>query len=265
VKIELPDAAGFFCADRGSGPTVVFLHGFPLDHRMWEGQFGALAESHRVVAPDLRGLGQSGGAGEVVTMEQMADDAAALLDAIGAAGPVVVCGLSMGGYVAFEFWRRHGARLCGLVLCDTRAEADAPEAAEARRETAERVRREGTGFLTDAMIPRLLAPETLERETEVVQLVRRMIHEAPPQGTAAASLGMARRADATPWLPEIDCPALVLGGRQDAVTPVDSMRAMARAMPRARLVEIPHAGHMAPLERPAECNAAMREFLAELP
>ena len=259
--------------DRGDGPVVLLAHGFPLDHRMWEGQIAVLSAQYRVVAPDLRGFGASAGktetalskpAGEPATMDQMADDLAALLDAKEIFEPIVLAGLSMGGYVALSFWRRHADRLRALVLCDTRAEADTPETAAARRRTADRAAREGTAFLCDDMLPRLLAAPTFEQSPEVVALARRMILEAPPLAVAAAALGMAARPDATAWLPRIDCPALLVVGGEDAITPPASMRAMARSMPRARVVEIPGAGHLARLERPAEFNAALLDFLATL-
>jgi len=268
MKRRLADGSELWAVDRGEGPAVLLVHGFPLDHRMWEGQIAVLSAQYRVIAPDLRGFGASAAGAEVsdepVTMERMADDLAALLDAVGISSPIVLAGLSMGGYVALAFWRRHAGRLRGLVLCDTRAEADTPEAAAARRRTAERAAREGTAFLCDDMLPRLLAAPAREHSPEVVALVRRMILEAPPRGVAAAALGMGMRSDATPWLPEIACPALLLVGGDDAITPPESMRAMARSMPHARLVEIPGAGHLAPLERPAEVNAALLDFLATL-
>ena len=261
MTVRLDDGAEMFCVDEGRGPVVLLVHGFPLDHRMWEAQIAALAGSHRVLAPDLRGLGRSAGALPVVTMQRFADDLSLLLDVKGARDPVVLCGLSMGGYIALEFWRRHRARVGRRVLCDTRAGADAPEAAAARRATAERVLAEGPEFLADAMIPKLLSPETADRKPEVERLVRRMISESPREGVAGASLGMAERLDGEPLLPEIDCPALLVVGEHDALTPPSLMGRMAEAMPQACLAEIASAGHLAPLENPADVHAALLAFL----
>src|SRR5689334_15957289 len=125
--------------DQGAGPVLLFVHGFPLNHSMWREQVAALGDGHRIIAPDLRGFGQSTGAGETITMAQLADDLAALLDALNIVEPITLCGLSMGGYVAFEFWRRHTSRLARLILCDTQAGADTPEAARGRLELAAKV------------------------------------------------------------------------------------------------------------------------------
>ena len=218
-----------------------------------------------MLAPDLRGFGRSAaGPGEVASMEQMADDLAALLDALGIGAPVVLCGLSMGGYIALAFWKKYRARLRGLVLCDTRAGADTPEAAAARRRTAGRVLREGPAVLVETMLPRLLAPETLAGDPPVVGQLRSMMAAGDRRGVAAALHGMAQRQDFTPLLPTIDCPTLLIVGREDAISSPAEMARMARAIPGARLVEIPAAGHMAPLERPAEVNAALLQFLGEL-
>jgi len=250
--------------DEGSGPPVVLVHGFPLDHAMWDAQVDVLKGQCRVIVPDLRGFGQSDVTEGAVTMEQFADDVAGLLDALGVREPVVLAGLSMGGYVAFQFFRRHRGRLRALVLCDTRAPADTPQAASARRETAEKVLREGPGSLVENMPAKLFAPATLRDRPEVAESLRRVIASTDPRGIAAASLGMAQRPDVTAMLPEIDCPTLVVVGREDAISPPEEMRQIAAAIPGARLVEVPEAGHMSPMENPAAVNAALREFLASL-
>ncbi len=250
-------------ADQGAGPPVLLVHGFPFDHTMWDAQIGALSERYRVVAPDLRGFGQSGVTEGKVTMEQFADDLAALLEALEVEEPVVFCGLSMGGYVAWQFWRKYSQRVRGLILCDTRAVADAPEAAKGRLRTAERVLREGPGLLAEAMIPKVFAESTRKNNPSVVESVRRVILAARPQGIAAAARGMAERPDVTGMLGQIGCPTLVVVGELDVISPPDEMRSLAEAMPNARLVRIAGAGHLAPLENPGEANAAMSEFLAE--
>ena len=259
--------------DRGSGPPVLFVHGFPLDHSMWDAQIEALSGRYRVIAPDLRGFGQSvfpvgqpspavpghtwpgTAAPHTVTMDQFADDLAGLLDSLGVAERVVLCGLSMGGYVAFAFCRKHAARLRGLVLCDTRAEADTPEAAAARLETADRVLRDGPGPLADAMLPKLLAPSTLTGRPEIVARVRGVILGNDPRGIAAALRGMAQRPDSTP---------LLLVGQEDGLSTAASMQALAHQIPDSQFVVIPDAGHLAPLEQPSEATTAIRTFLARV-
>jgi len=250
-------------ADCGQGHTLMLVHGFPLDHTIWSAQLGALAARCRVIAPDLRGFGQSGVTRGTVTMEQLADDLAVLAEALAVEVPLVLCGLSMGGYVAFQFWRKYSERVAGLILCDTRAEADDPSAAAARRETAERVLAEGPAGLVETMLPKLLAPVSLRSRPELVEAVRQMILRTPPEGIAAAQRGMAVRPDCTGLLGQITCPTLVVVGQHDTITPPEQMQRMAQAMPHARVVVIPEAGHLAPLENADAVTQAIATFLEE--
>jgi pimeloyl-ACP methyl ester carboxylesterase len=252
--------------DRGAGPPLLLVHGFPLDHTMWAAQLGALSAAHRVIAPDLPGFGQSPlpPGRDIMTMEHHADVLAALLDALGIDAPIALCGLSMGGYIAFQFARTYRARLRALVLCDTRAAADTPEAAAGRQVTADRVLREGPAPLAESLLPRLLAPDTLHHRPHIVAAARAMMTASDPHGIAAASRGMAVRPDVTPFLRDIDCPTLVLVGEHDAISPPAEMRSLAAALPRAQFVEIAASGHLAPLEAPDAVNAAIAGFLAHL-
>jgi 3-oxoadipate enol-lactonase len=258
------------CLDRGQGVPLLFVHGFPFDHTMWTAQTDVLSSQCRAIAPDLRGFGRSRQIGPVpfsascVTMELFADDLAAMLDALGVNEPIVFCGLSMGGYIALQFWRKYADRLRALVLCDTRAAADTPEGAAARHAVADRVLAEGPSPLTGAMLPRLFAEATQRQRPELVESLRRVIVSNPPEGIAAALRGMAVRPDMTASLKEITCPTLVLVGQDDAISPAAEMRGMAEAIPGATFVEIPAAGHMSPLENPAAVNAAILDFLATL-
>ena len=256
-----PAGADLHLVERGSGLPLLLVHGFPLDHTMWAGQLQELAAHARILAPDLRGFGRSAAGGEAVPMEQFADDLAALLDARGIREPVVFCGLSMGGYIGWQFFRRHRSRLRGLILCDTRALADTPAAAEARRATADRVLAEGLGFLADGMLDKLFAAETRQRRPELIEATQRVMLAASPQGVAAALRGMAARPDVSTWLPQIDLPALLLCGLEDAISTPEEMRGIAQCLPQARFVEVPAAGHMSPLEQPRLVNEAIREFL----
>ena len=246
---------------RGEGMPVLLVHGFPLDHSMWRGQIELLSGRYQVIAPDLRGFGGSPAEGETATMEQMADDLDALLGALGVDEPVVFCGLSMGGYVGFQFWRKYRERVRGLALCDTRALPDSPEAAAGRLKLAETVLRDGTGFLAEAMLPKLFAPATIEREKDMVESQRQSILAASPAGVAAASRGMAARPSAVDYLPRISLPTLVVVGSDDAISTPDEMRSIAAAIPGSELVVIPNSGHMTPLENPAAFNTAIERFL----
>ena len=249
--------------DRGAGVPVVLVHGFPLDHTMWDAQVEALARAYRVIAPDLRGFGRSGVTEGRVTIEQFADDLAALLDGLGVDERVVLCGQSMGGYVAWQFWRKYAPRLRALVLCDTRAVGDTPEAARGRLETADRVLREGPAPLAEAMLPKLLPESSRKKNPHVADSLRRVILAADPRGIAAAARGMAERPDVTALLGQIRCPTLVLVGRLDRISTPDEMRAIADAIPGSRFVPIAEAGHMSPMENPDAVSAAMLGFLAE--
>jgi 3-oxoadipate enol-lactonase len=246
----------------GSGPPLLLVHGFPLDHTMWQGQIEGLADRFRIIAPDLRGFGQSSVTAGLVTMQRMADDLAKVLDSLQVNEPVVFCGLSMGGYVAWQFALRYRERLARLIQCDTRAIADSAEAAANRVGLANRVLKEGPGFVAETMLPKLFAPATIEAQSPVVQATREVILRTDPKGIAAASRGMSQRPDVTPQLSKFDMPALLLCGQHDAISPPAEMQGIAATMPQARFVEIAGAGHMSPLEKPAEVNAAIREFAA---
>jgi 3-oxoadipate enol-lactonase len=249
--------------EKGRGTPLVLAHGYPLDHSMWRGQLDGLSGSCRVIAPDLRGFGASDATAGTVTMEQMADDLAALLDALAIQGPVVFCGLSMGGYVAWQFALRHRARLSRLILCDTKAIADSAEAAAGRLKTAEKVLAEGSAVAADALLPKLFAPTTYHERPQIVEATQQVILRTKPEGIAAALRGMAERPDVTSQLKEIDVPALLICGQHDGISPPAEMHGIAGQMPNTRFVEISDAGHMAPLEQPDAVNRVIREFLAQ--
>ncbi len=250
--------------EQGQGVPLLLVHGFPLDHSMWAGQVEGLSDTCRVIAPDLRGFGQSDVTDGIVTMAQLADDLDALLAALDVHEPVVFCGLSMGGYVGWEFFRRHRARVRSLVLCDTRAICDSPEIAQIRRETAEKVLAGGPQVLVDGMVPKLFGNATAANKPELIEQTRHVMMNTVPQGIAAAARGMGERIDATSFLPKIDCPTLVVVGEEDAISTAEEMRTFTHAIPKARFVEIAGVGHMSPLEAPDAVNKAIREFMKGL-
>lgn len=245
-----------------TGPTLLLVHGFPLDHTMWYKQIAALSDTCRVIAPDLRGFGQSDATAGIVGMEQFADDLAALLDVLVVREPVVYCGLSMGGYIGWQFVQRHRARVAKLVLCDTKAVADSPEGAKGRLDTAQKVLSQGMQVLVDAMLPKLFAPECAVQQPDIVKATRKAMLDTSREGAAAALRGMAARPDVSKLLPTFDLPALVICGQHDAIAPVAEMRGIASALPHAEFVEVPQAGHMSPLENAPVVNAALLKFLA---
>ncbi|HEX5705767.1 MAG TPA: alpha/beta fold hydrolase [Pyrinomonadaceae bacterium] len=251
--------------DEGAGDSVVLLlHGFLFSRAMWRGQIEALRAEHRVVALDLRGHGRTTVVAEgAATMEEMARDAASLLDELGVER-ATVCGLSMGGYVALAFYRLFRERTRALVLADTRAEADTEEGLRAREEMRRVALDSGLREIADTLTPKMLAPATLAGRPEQVAFVREMILGTSRVGAAAALRGMAARRNQTDLLPEIEVPALVIVGSEDSITPPSMSEAMARAIPRATLEVIEGAGHASNIERPEEFNRALAEFLKDL-
>lgn len=247
--------------DQGEGQPIVFLHGFPLDHAMWNGQIEEFSKTHRVIVPDLRGHGKTTVTEGTVTMSDMADDVAKLLDAANVTGPITLCGLSMGGYVAWEFWKRHASKLGRLILCDTRAVGDTEEVARGRQMMAAQVVQAGSQMAADSMVPKLFGASTYESQSDKVEAVRKVILGTDPKGIAATQRGMAERADMTAQLGDINVPTLVLCGAEDKISPPAEMKGFAEAMPNANFVEIADAGHLAPLEQPAAANEAIRTFL----
>lgn len=243
---------------------VVLLHGFPFNRTLWRGQVESLSRARRVVAPDLRGHGETSLAQGPATMEEMAEDVAALLDEL-EVGRAVVGGLSMGGYVALAFLRAHPERVGALVLADTRAQADSDDARRTREETAQRALSAGMGPIADAMLPKLLAPATRVRRPDVVARVREMILGTKPEGAAAALRGMALRRDQSDLLGTINVPTLIVVGSEDAITPPSDAEAMRVKIGGARLVKIEGAGHVSNVERPGEFDRALAEFLDVLP
>jgi pimeloyl-ACP methyl ester carboxylesterase len=167
----------------------------------------------------------------------------------------------MGGYVAWQLWRKHSPRVAKLILCDTRAAPDTAEAAKTRLTTAERVEKTGNQALAELMMGKLFAPGTANERPADVEAMRQVVLSCPPQGAAAALRGMAERPDATPLLASINVPTEIIVGEHDVISPPEEMRGIAEAIPQARFVEIAGAGHMAPLEKPEEVNAVIRALL----
>jgi 3-oxoadipate enol-lactonase len=245
---------------RGDGPAVLLVHGYPFDRTIWRDQIDGL-QGYRRIAPDLRGMGESDAPDLGYGMAMYAGDLAALLDALGA-DDVVLCGLSMGGYIIFEFLRRWRHRVRALVLIDTRAEADGAEARRARDAAAATAREGGAGAIADLMLPQVLAEGTRLHAPDVAERLHRVMAATPVAGIVGALAAMRDRHDSVGLLPTlVGLPTLVMVGEEDTLTPPDSARRLAAAIPGARLVVVPGAGHVTPLERPSETTAAILDFL----
>mgnify|MGYP003333827815 FL=1 len=263
--IHLPDTT-LAVHTRGSGLPLVLLHAFPLDHSMWAGQ-EPLAENVRLIVPDQRGFGRSTGAGPE-SIAQLADDCVALLDALHVTEPAVICGLSMGGYVAQHVAARHPDRVRGLILVDTKLEADTPEARAGRRDLAAKVERVGQEILADAMIPNLLAKSDAARKNprrgEIEAGLRQTIMATPISTIVAALSALGARPDMVEPMRLLAAPTLLVVGAEDTITPPECMQRAERVFPHSRLLILPHCGHLAPLESPEAFNAAVVEFLREV-
>ena len=248
--------------DAGAGRPVVLIHGYPFNRSLWNEQVAALSESCRVIAPDLRGFGESDSSGDVATMDRLAQDVALLLDHL-EIPRVTIGSLSMGGYVAFAFYKQFASRVRALILADTRATADAEEAKQNRAQQAEKALAEGMAGIADAMLPKLLTPETVSKRPDIVKRVRDMMLKTKPEGAAAALRGMAERDDQTSLLSKITVPTLILVGAEDAITPVADSEKMNAGIAGSRLVVLENAGHVSNLERTEKFNEALLEFLSE--
>jgi len=246
----------------GEGEPMILLHAFPLNGKMFEPQMEAFSRDHRVIAPDYPGFGRSPRTPAQPDMRYYAEGVRGLLDRL-EVEHILLGGVSMGGYVAFECLRLFPERVSGLVLANTRPEPDSEETKENRREMARRVAEEGVGVLIELQMERLLARSTLEGNEEVVVKVRAMILESNPNGVVAALGAMRERPDSTLLLGKIKVPTLVIGGEEDGISSPEVMGAMAEKIPDSRHVTLPGAGHLSNVEAPEGFNAALKEFLGE--
>jgi pimeloyl-ACP methyl ester carboxylesterase len=247
--------------DKGQGTPLVFLHAFPLSKVMWQPQVHALTEFYRVVTLDLPGHGESDSLLWNLTLDDYAKDVVSLLDHLNI-GPTVFIGLSMGGYILFSVYRNFPDRVKGMVLADTRAQADSQEGKAGRRAMAQLANKEGSSAIADLMLPKLLAPSTVQQRPDIVKQVRTMILQTPKDGIIVDLMAMAARPDSTDLLSTITCPTLIIVGEDDVATPVTESRYMADRITNSTLITIPGAGHLSNFEQPASFNQSLQNFLA---
>jgi YbgC/YbaW family acyl-CoA thioester hydrolase len=244
----------------GDGPAVLFIHGYPLDRSMWQHQLEAL-HGWRRIAPDLRGMGGSDAPDLGYSMATYAADLIALLDALGIE-QVVLCGLSMGGYVAFEILRTCRERVLGLVLIASRAEADSAEGRKARDNAAATARERGASAIADLMLPKMLSDET---PGEIRERVRRVMAATPVAGIVGALSAMRDRVDSSSLLPDLaTVPTLIVAGESDRLIALGDVTRMSDGIPGAALRVIPKAGHLAPVEQPEATTRILQDFLDSL-
>lgn len=250
-------------SDRGTGLPLVFLHAFPLNRTMWAPQEQDLASEFRVITVDLRGHGESDAPLWHYSLDQAAEDVRALLDHL-AIRQAVFVGLSMGGYLLFAFYRKYAGLVQGLILADTRAQADSPEGKEGRFQMAQTAYKQGPAAIADIMMPKLLSPATIRTKPDLVQAVRTMIEGNQVSGIAGDLMAMAERPDSVPLLNQIACPTQIIVGELDQATPPSEARLMADHIPGARIAAIPGAAHLSNLEQPDLFNRIVRAFASEL-
>lgn len=257
-----------FVAERSASDegTILFLHGFPFDHSMWRHQLAYFGTEYHCLAPDLRGHGGTLEIGEPlpadqVTMDLFADDLIQMMDKLlPQERKVTLCGLSMGGYIAFALWRKAAHRIERMILADTKATADDAAAREKRAAQAEKVRANGTRAIADGMLEALLAPAN--RDMPVAAEVRRMIESSPAQGVINSLHALAQRPDSTPTLATIKVPTHVIVGEHDQLTPLKDAQAMSHRLHGVKVLDVvPFAGHLSPLENPDAFNQSMLHFM----
>jgi len=259
LETQNPQSVRLAFDDAGSGEPIVLIHGYPFNRAMWRDQVELLKNTHRVITPDLRGLGWSP-VTEDATMDEMANDVAVLMDAL-EIQEAIIGGLSMGGYVTLAFYRLFPERVKGLILADTRPQGDTEGGKQNREKHAQKALSEGMGAIAEEMLPKLLSPATITENPEAVARVREMIVATDPQGAANAQRGMAIRLDHTGVLENISVPTLIIVGNEDALTPPHDSELMNTAIKDSLLIKIEGAGHCSNIENPEMFNAALLSFL----
>jgi pimeloyl-ACP methyl ester carboxylesterase len=247
----------------GDGPPVVLLHPFPASHEFWMPVADALSSRYRLILPDLRGHGESEIGVGAATMDKLAADVMRVMDDADI-GRAPVIGVSIGGYLLFEFWRKYRGRVAAVGLCNTKAPADNTDARDTRLQAASDVLERGTEFFLQSVVPRLLGKTTRETRPDLVDEALRMMRQMSPQDMAQVQRGMAQRPDSVDTLKTINVPSLLVTGEEDILTGINEAELMRRHIRGSRLKVIPKAGHYSPWEQPAEAGTIIRQFLDSL-
>ena len=244
----------------GSGPPVVLLHPFPVCREFWLPVAELLSTRYRLIMPDLRGHGDSGLGAGPATMAKHAGDVARVTTAAGVDRAPIV-GVSIGGYIIFEFWRKFRERVSALVLCNTKAGADSTEARSGRLQAAEDVLKKGTEVFFEDMLPKVLAESTRRARPDLVDGALRMMRKMSPQDVAALQRGMADRPDSIPTAQTINVPTLIITGDEDTATGVPEAEVMKQNIRGGEMKVVAKAGHYSPWEQPQEVGRLLRQFL----
>lgn len=254
------DGVNLFYSTKGDGAPVVLLHPFPFNHRFWFPVAEQLASHYKLVLPDLRGLGSSGVGDDSITLVKHAEDLRRICDEE-RIGKATFVGVSIGGYVMFEFWRRFRERVNALALCNTRADAESEEGKKVRQEAVKLILERGTEMFVENSIPRLLGETTRRNRPDIVEEAGRIMLMSSGKGMAANQMAIAGREDSTPILATIDVPTLFVGADEDLPSPLEQIEKMHRAVAGSRMRVIRGAGHCAAFEKPGESSDILREFL----
>lgn len=247
--------------DRGNGVPILFIHGYPLNRKLWLSQLEHLAKYFRTIALDLRGHGESESVPGPYTMEMLAADCKALLDALDINLPVVLCGLSMGGYISLAFIKQFPSQVAGLILAATRANADTIEGQQNRDKAIALAKHDGSTAIAASMLPKMFAPHVYQSSPSLIHDLHDMMSATSIEGIIGALEGLKYRNDSTPMLPSIQIPTLVTHGVEDQLIPLSVAREMQANIPGSTLAIIPRAGHLLNLEQPVLFNQVLEDFL----
>jgi 3-oxoadipate enol-lactonase len=261
MQINLPSYSMAY-DDRGSGIPVLFVHGYPLNRRIWIPQLKGLSEHARILAMDMRGHGDSDPVSGEYDMDLLAGDLKDFLDSLGISQRVVLCGLSMGGYVTFAFARKYPDRLAGIILTATRATPDTEDGKFNRDKAAALAKKEGVSAIVRAMLPKLLAPGSYTDKPDLVKMLKEIMDKTSLDGVLGDLAAIKNRPDSVPTLSKISVPTLIIHGAEDQLIPVAEVELMAESIPNVQVVVIPGAGHLPNMEQPETFNHAIQGFLS---
>lgn len=260
MKFKLDN--GFLAYNRiGTGIPLLLIHGYPLSRKIWLPQVTGLSTVASVISFDLRGHGDSYPFAGPYSMDMLADDCKLLLDDLHINIPIIVCGLSMGGYVTMALYRKYPGLFAGMILTSTRSGADSTEGKANRDVAIKNAREKGVPFIADGMLPKMVSPLTLSTNPGLIQTIRDIMLETSVNGVEGALQGMRDRPDSTPLISQISCPVLILHGADDQLIPVSEAELMSQKVKNSRLVVLPEAGHLLNMEQPDKFNRAVQDFI----
>lgn len=244
-------------------PVIIFIHGFPFNKTMWKNQVSAFNENYRVVAYDVRGHGKSEAGTDDFSIELFVKDLIYAMDTL-QIDTAILCGLSMGGYIALNAIGNYPERFNALILCDTNCTDDTQVAKEKRLKAIESIKQNGVEQFADELIENLLAPQTLVTKNEIVAAVREMIVETSPDSLYKTLTAFTRRSETCSKLQGIKVPVLIMVGKEDKITPPEAAQFMHEKITGSVLSIIPLAGHLSNLENPDQFNTQLDRFLASV-